>query len=154
MSKTSRRSLVFLMVSLLSLSFIFSACAAIKREPSGQPESLTATFKGQDGGSYAGRLCSSGTAADNVHIHLAGLRTESQPISYRVEDFTGGGLWATPCDPVSNWFLYAELVVNGETNLYFKPFRNAPDGTEYKITVGYQDGGSEETIVRGTRVKP
>jgi hypothetical protein len=154
MSGKYRRSPAFLLVSLVCLSLIYSACTYTIRKPADQPESLTATFKGQDGGSYAGRLCSSGTATDNVHIHLAGLRTDSQPISYRVEDFSGGGLWATPCDPVSNWFLYAELVVNGETNLYFKPFRDAPDGTEYKINVGYQDGGSEETIVRGTRVKP
>ncbi len=144
MSKASGRSLIFLLVSLLCLSFLFSACTFTPRQPAGQAKAFTATFKGQDGGSFAGRQCSSGTAADNVHIHLAGLRADDQPISYRVEDFIGGGLWATPCDPVSNWFIYAELVANGETNIYFKPFRDAPDGTEYKITVGYQDGGSEE----------
>jgi hypothetical protein len=119
-----------------------------------QPDTLTATFMGQDGGGYAGRLCSSGTAFDNVHIHLDGLRTESEPISYRVEDYAGGGLWATPCDPVSNWFLSVEPAVNGETNLYFKPFRDAPSGTEYGITVVYQDGVTQIILVRGSRVKP
>ena len=134
MSTASRRFPALLTVALLFLSFMSSACdlsipadPSANGQPSGQPDTMTATFMGQDGGGYAGRLCSSGTAYDNVHIHLAGLRTESEPISYRVEDLLGGGLWATPCDPVSNWFLSVEPVVNHETDLYFKPFRDAPN---------------------------
>lgn len=161
MSMASSRLPGSLTVSLLLLIFMSLACimsvpvdTPASSQPSGQSDTLTATFMGQDGGGYAGKLCSSATANDNVHIHLDGLRTESEPISYRVEDYVGGGLWATPCDPVSNWFLYVKPVVNNETDLYFKPFRDAPSGTEYKITVVYQDGGTQIILVRGSRVKP
>jgi hypothetical protein len=114
---------------------------------------LHATFIGQDGGSYAGRLCSSGTANDNIHIRLSGLRTNIKPISFRVDDYAKGGVWSTPCDPVSNWFLYVNQASSGTADLYFKPFRDAPAGTEYKLTVVYSNGETETTLVRGSQVK-
>ena len=161
MSTTSRRLPGTLTISFCLLLCMASACTrpvAVETTGDGQPSRqsapLTATFLGQDGGGYAGRLCSSGTSFDNVHIRLAGLRTESEPISFRVEDQAGGGVWATPCDPVSNWFLSVTPVVDNETDLYFKPFRDAPGGTEYTITVVYQDGETQIILVRGSRVAP
>lgn len=118
----------------------------------GTKSGLTATFLGQDGGSFAGKLCSSGTAKDNVHIRLNGLRTDAAPESVRVEE--QGGLWATPCDPVSNWFLYVSYPAAGQADLYFKPYRDAPDGTRYSITVRYNDGTSKTISVKGLHVKP
>ena len=114
---------------------------------------LRATFIGQDGGSYAGRLCSSGMTNDNIHIRLSGLRTNIKPISFRVDDFSKGGVWSTPCDPVSNWFLYVNQAFSGTADLYLKPFRDAPAGTEYKITVVYSNGETDITLVRGSQVK-
>ena len=109
---------------------------------------------GQDGERYAGRLCSTGTAADNVHIRLTGLRTEAQVVSYRVDDYAAGGVWATPCDPISNWLLHVVPRPAAEVDLYFKPFRDAPDNTEYTITVHYSDGQTHKASVSGTRVRP
>lgn len=114
---------------------------------------LQAIFLGQDGGRYAGRQCASGDAPDNVHIHLSGVRTDVRVTSYRIEDRAGGGLWAIPCNPISNWIIFAKPVAD-QVDLFFKPFRDAPDGTEYLITIGYADGTSEQTSVIGKRVKP
>ncbi len=115
---------------------------------------LSATFLGQDGGSYAGRLCSTGTSADNVHIHLTGLRTEAEAVGYRVDDFAAGGVWAMPCDPISNWQLHVVSQSAAEVDVYFKPFRDAPAGTEYTLTVRYSDGQTQKVSVSGTRVRP
>jgi hypothetical protein len=115
---------------------------------------LSAIFWGQDGGRYAGRLCSTGTAADNVHIHLTGLRTEAEAVGFRVDDFAAGGVWATPCDPISNWQLHVESPTAAEVDLYFKPFRDAPAGTEYLVTVRYSDGETHQVSVRGGAVRP
>ncbi len=126
--------------------------------PTAQPVAvvnrLQATFLGQDGGSYAGRLCSTGTTADNVHIRLTGLRTEAKVESYRVDDLAAGGVWATPCDPISNWQLHVEPRSDAEVDLYFKPFRDAPAGTTYTVAVHYSDGQTHTTTVTGTRVQP
>jgi hypothetical protein len=115
---------------------------------------LKATFLGQDGHSFAGKLCSAGTKKDNVHIHLSGLRTDQEAVAFRVDDFAQGGVWATPCDPVSNWFLFVEPVVAGETDLYFKPFRVAPAGTQYRLTVTYADQTTQTVVLSGSRVQP
>ena len=115
---------------------------------------FTVEFLGQDGGDYAGQLCSAGNTDDNVHFHLSGLPDDMQPSSYLVEDVDHGGLWATPCDPVSNWFLYARPVKQGETDVYFKPFRDAPAGTKYKVTVAYASGTTLVMEIEGARVKP
>jgi len=115
---------------------------------------LRATFVGQDGRSDAGRLCATGVAADNVHIRLAGLRTEAEVVSYRVDDWAAGGVWATPCDPVSNWLLHVEPISDTEVDLYFKPFRDAPANTEYTVAVQYSDGQTHKVSVLGTRVRP
>ena len=137
---------------------MFPACATadtpIKSQPTKETATLKAEFIGQDGGNYAGKLCSSGTKSDNVHIRLSGIRTDREPVAFRVDDYAKGGVWATPCDPVSNWFLYVKPVVNGKTEVYFKPFRDAPVGTEYKVTVTYDDGTTQMTIIDGKRVKP
>lgn len=115
---------------------------------------LRGTFLGQDGQSYAGQGCATGTVSDNVHIRLDGLKSDVQPTSYRVDDFVGGGVWATPCDPISNWLLYVTSSLLGQTDLYFKPFRDAPDGTIYTISIQYSDGTSQTTEVIGTHVTP
>jgi hypothetical protein len=93
-------------------------------------------------------------AADNVHIRLAGLRTEAEVVSYRVDDWAAGGVWATPCDPVSNWLLHVEPISDTEVDLYFKPFRDAPANTEYTVAVQYSDGQTHKVSVLGTRVRP
>lgn len=115
---------------------------------------LRGTFLEQDGKSYAGQGCTTGTVPDNIHIRLDGLKTDVQATSYRVEDTAGGGLWATPCDPVSNWLLYVISASPGQADLYFKPFRVAPDGTIYTVTVQYSDGTSQSVAVVGTQVQP
>jgi hypothetical protein len=117
-------------------------------------QTLVGTFLGQDGQSYAGQGCTTGTVPDNIHIHLDGLKSGVQPISYRVDDFAGGGVWATPCDPVSNWLLYITSASPDQADLYFKPFRDAPDGTIYTILIKYDDGTSQTTTVVGTHVTP
>lgn len=89
-----------------------------------------------------------------MHIHLTGLRTDVEPISYRVDDYAQGGVWANPCDPVSNWMLYIKNVPGGEADPYFKPFRDAPAGTDYMIKVQYTDGQTQTVSVRSSRVKP
>jgi len=123
-------------------------------KPDGIQEPLQATFLGQDGGDYAGKLCSAGDARDNVHIHLSGLYMASEPVSFRVDDPAQGGVWANPCDPVSNWFLSVKSGDHAEADLYFKPFRAAPGGTEYKISIVYRDGTNQVISVQGSYVKP
>lgn len=146
------------LLSLLVLFLLASACASLEPSAKSRPTewsgTLRATFIGQDGKDYAGKLCSAGTKPDNVHIHLSGIRSDQEPVAFRVEDTSGGGLWATPCDPVSNWFLYVTPVTEGETDIYFKPFREAPEGTEYKIMVSYDDGVDQMAVIEGTSVKP
>ncbi|MCS6847830.1 MAG: hypothetical protein RMN52_08965 [Anaerolineae bacterium] len=115
---------------------------------------LRGTFLGQDGQSYAGRGCTTGTVPDNIHIRLEGLKTNVQAISYKVEDTAGGGIWATPCNPVSNWLLYVISTSPRQADLYFKPFRVAPDGTIYTVTVQYSDGTSQSVSIIGTLVRP
>jgi hypothetical protein len=122
--------------------------------PTVMVNTLRLTFIGQDGASHAGRLCASGTANDNVHLHLDGLRADAEAVAFRVDEPAGGGVWATPCNPVSNWLLYVVPAVDGRTDLYFKPFRDAPDGTEYVVTVQYGDGQIQRAAVIGSRVKP
>ncbi len=117
-------------------------------------QTLVASFIGQDGASYAGQGCAVGTNPDNVHIRLYGLKGGAQPVSYRVDDFAGGGVWATPCNPVSNWMLYVGLAQPDRADLYFKPFRDAPSGTIYTVTVRYGDGSSQIVSVTGNRVVP
>jgi hypothetical protein len=119
-----------------------------------QVQTLVGTFLGQDGRSYAGQRCSAGTVPDNVHFRLDGLKAGVQPTSYRVDDFLGGGVWATPCDPVSNWLLYVTSSSSDQADLYFKPFRDAPDGTTYTVSVQYSDGTSQTIEVVGTHVTP
>jgi hypothetical protein len=114
---------------------------------------LHATFLGQDGGNYAGQSCKTGTTSDNVHIHLEGLRTNSQPSAYTLQEQMGTGVWATPCNPVSNWLLYASSSRSGEADLYFKPYRDAPEKTEYVITIQYNDGKMETVSTIGSQVK-
>ncbi len=110
------------------------------------------TFLGQDGQSYAGENCTAGNRPDNIHIHLDGIRTDVQAIRYQVEDGVGGGLWVTPC--TSNWLLHVITNTMGQADLYFKPFRDAPDGTSYLVTIGYSDGSSRSINVIGSRVQP
>jgi hypothetical protein len=145
---------VFLFVIPLACTMSSSVDTSTKSQPTKEIETLKAVFIGQDGGNFAGKLCSSGTISDNAHIHLSGIRVDSEPVTFRVDDYAKGGVWATPCDPVSNWFLYVKPIVNGETEIYFKPFRDAPEGTEYKITVTYDDGTTQMTMVTGMHVKP
>lgn len=129
------------------MAFLLTAC-----KQNGM-SALRVSFLGQDGESYAGRQCNEGTIADNVHIHLDGLRTEIEPVSYRVEDRIAGGVWATPCDPRYNWFLYVVSSSPGRADFYFKPFRNAPEGTEYTILVEYSDGIAQIARVVGSQVE-
>lgn len=115
---------------------------------------LRGTFLGQDGQSYAGQGCAIGTLPDNVHIRLDGLKTDVQATIFKVEDTAGGGVWATPCNPVSNWLLYVSSSSPGQADLYFKPFRVAPDGTTYTVTVQYSDGTNQSATIIGTLVQP
>lgn len=115
-------------------------------------QGIQATFLGQDGGSYAGQLCEAGTASDNIHIHIDGLKTDSQPIGYAVQERSGGGSWASPCNTVSNWLLYVITPSASQAELYFKPYRNAPDNTQYVITIQYEDGTQEHVSVIGSQV--
>lgn len=71
-----------------------------------------------------------------------------------MDDWAAGGVWATPCDPVSNWLLHVEPISDTEIDLYFKPFRDAPADTEYTVTVQYSDGQTHKVSVLGTRVRP
>ena len=112
------------------------------------------TFFGQDGMSYAGSDCAAGTVPDNIHIRLDGLKSDVQAEGYRVEDTAGGGTWATPCHPASNWLLHVISASPGQADLYFKPFRSAPDGTMYLVTVDYVDGTTQSVVVIGTQVQP
>jgi hypothetical protein len=152
----TRKFFYFLPCALLLASLACSVNLSIdttgKKHPTETLGKLHAEFIGQDGGRYAGRLCSSGTTDDNIHIHLSGLRADIKPVSFRVDDYAKGGVWASPCDPVSNWFLYVSQASNGTADIYFKPFRDAPAGTEYKITVGYSSGETETVLVRGLQV--
>lgn len=115
---------------------------------------LSATFLGQDGASYAGVDCTTGTVADNVHIRLEGVQTNSPISQITVRDPAGGGVWANPCVQGSNWQLHMEEGENGQMDLYFKPFRNAPEGTLYIITIQFEDGTIQEGSVEGTAVFP
>jgi hypothetical protein len=144
---------IALLLASLACSINLSIDTGRQDRPTEMVGNLHATFIGQDGGSYAGRLCSSGTINDNIHIHLSGLREGIEPVSFRVDDHAKGGVWASPCDPVSNWFLYVDQASNDTADIYFKPFRDAPDGTEYKITVIYSNGETDITLVRGSQVK-
>ena len=159
MCSTFRRRMVEL--GLILFAVVALGCSAtVSLDPGSavQPtlvvNRLSATFLGQDGGSYAGRLCSTGTVADNVHIHLTGLRTEAEAVGYRVDDFAAGGVWATPCDPISNWQLHVVSLSAAEVDVYFKPFRDAPTGTEYILTVQYSDGQTQKVSVKGAPVRP
>lgn len=114
---------------------------------------LQATFLGQDGAGFAGAGCTTGTAPDNAHIQLTGLRMDVTAVSYRVQDDSGGA-WANPCDPVSNWLLHVESGTPGTADVYFKPFRVAPDGTIYIVTVTYADGSVQTTSLVGTKIAP
>ncbi len=113
---------------------------------------LRAVFLGQDGASYAGRDCNEGSAPDNIHVRITGMYAHVQPLNYRVEDPAGGGVWANPCSAA--WLLYVVSPEPGVADLYFKPFRDAPDGTLYTITVRYSDGSLQATAVAGTHVRP
>lgn len=117
-------------------------------------QSLRGTFFGQDGASYAGVGCNVGSVPDNIHIRVEGLRTDTQISSFVVEDPVGGGVWSNPCDPSSNWLLYVIYLSANRADLYFKPFRFAPDGTTYAIRVTYSDGTNQNISVVGTSVRP
>jgi hypothetical protein len=146
--------LILFIVAALGCSATVSLDPGATVQPTLVVNRLSAVFLGQDGGNYAGRLCSTGTAADNVHIHLTGLRTEAEAVGFRVDDFAAGGVWATPCDPISNWQLHVVSPSAIEADLYFKPFRDAPAGTEYLVTVRYSDGETHKVSVNGVRVRP
>jgi hypothetical protein len=115
---------------------------------------LSADFLGQDGANYSGSGCSTGGSVIDAHIRISGLRTDATPIRFRVDDVTHAGVWATPCDPVTNWQLSVRNVSNGSADLYFEPFVNAPAGTLYRVEVGYADGNSRSTIVLGSAISP
>ncbi len=115
---------------------------------------MKALFLGQDGASFAGVGCSVGTEPNNAHIQLTNLKTDVQAVSYRVDDLAAGGVWVMPCDPVSNWMLYVESLTPGTADLYFRPFRDAPEGTVYTITVTYEDGSVQSTAVIGSQIVP
>ncbi len=142
--------------------FMLLACSATisldADSPTPRPTLVVNTlhlkFIGQDGAGYAGRLCTNGTAHDNVHLQLAGLRTDAEAISFRVDEPAGGGVWATPCDPISNWQLHVISTTDGRGDLYFKPFRDAPAGVEYRVTVQYADGQIQQASTTGLHVKP
>ncbi len=146
----------------MAILFVILACSATLSLDTASPaphptltiNTLQLEFIGQDGAGYAGRLCTDGTAPDNVHLHLNGLRTEAEAISFRVDEPAGGGVWATPCDPISIWQLHVITAANGQFDLYFKPFRDAPAGAEYIVTVQCSDGEVQKDSTRGTRVKP
>lgn len=115
---------------------------------------LTATFEGQDGGSYASSECVANGVADNIHINVSGLKEGVAIDKITVTDPAGGGVWAQPCNPISNWYLHIIPSAGGIVDLYFKPFRNAPDGTIYTVTIEYEDNTSQATTVLGTAVAP
>lgn len=109
-----------------------------------------AHFVGQDGGAYAGVMCSPGTIGDNLHIRLSGLRTDHQPVRFVLLDSAGGGRWEQPC--TATWMLYVQSDGPGRADLYAKPYRSAPDGTLYTIQVYYDDGSVDTLVARGREV--
>ncbi len=149
-------------LEILTGLIVMLACSATITVDSDSPpvrptivvNTLRLTFIGQDGTNYAGRLCTRGTAYDNVHLQLDGLRTDVVARSFRVDEPAGGGVWATPCDPISNWQLHVIPATDGRADLYFKPFRDAPAGIEYRVTVQYEDGQILQAATTGLRVKP
>jgi hypothetical protein len=157
-SEIRRRWMIVCLILFAAVALGCSATVSLEPGAIAQPtlivNRLSAIFLGQDGGGYAGRLCSTGTAADNVHIHLTGLRTEVEAVAFRVDDYAAGGVWATPCDPISNWQLHVLSPSAAAVDLYFKPFRDAPTGTEYIVTIKYSDGQTQKVTVTGARVRP
>jgi hypothetical protein len=115
---------------------------------------LTATFLGQDGERYVGPGCSGIATAVNAHVRISGMRTSSPPVSYRLADVTHGGLWATPCDPASNWQLHVRNVAGGNADLYFHPFVSAPAGTTYVLHIQYANGDVQSVAISGTAISP
>lgn len=115
---------------------------------------LTASFEGQDGAGYAGSDCEAGTVNDNIHIHLTGIKEYNMVSNIRIIEKNNMGVWANSCVFGSTWMIHVEKFAHGERDLYFKPYRNAPDGTIYEITVDYENGLSEKVLVEGTAVFP
>jgi hypothetical protein len=116
------------------------------------PSSLVPSFIGQDGRSFAGSDCGNQTIQDNVHIRVVGLRQDVAAASFRVDDLNVGHSWSTSCVPGANWQLFMISPSGGIADLYFKPVRSAPAGTQYRITVTYSDASSEAITVLGGAV--
>jgi hypothetical protein len=89
---------------------------------------------------------------DNIHIRIADLPSGVQPTLYQVDDFTGGGRWVHPCNQ-ENWWLVPEPGPDGTVDLFLKPHRDAPEGTEYIVTVRYDDGTHHRAQVLGSAVR-
>lgn len=116
------------------------------------PEPLKATFIGQDGADFAGKDCNPGDKNDNIHIQLTHVKDNVTSIT--VLDPAGGGRWTKPCEPGSSWIVHTEEGAEGVLDVYIKPFRVAPNGTEYRITVEYEEALSETVTILGTAVSP
>lgn len=112
---------------------------------------LSAEFLGQDGGGFVGQMCTEDSAADDIHIRLAGLSPDSEPDFYQVDDYAGGGRWVYPCNDV-NWWLLPQRGADGTVDLYFQPVRDAPEDSEYIVTVHYKDGTHQRITLEGAAV--
>jgi hypothetical protein len=121
--------------------------------PHGYRYNPQAVFLGQDGGSFAGADCTAGTEPDNIHIRIDRQPTNLTPVSYRVDDPAGGGVWTSACVPGTHWQLHVEPGPDG-VDLYFKPFRFAPAGTRYYITIRFSNDTSLELLTLGEAVQP
>jgi hypothetical protein len=113
---------------------------------------LRATFLGQDGEGRVGIDCTRDIAPDNIPVAVAGLRTDVPIASWEVYDVPGFGHWVLPCNG-RNWWLEAIPTRDGGADLYLKPHRNAPDGTDYRLIVHYADGATASTYLTGTAVR-
>ncbi|MFN2251531.1 MAG: hypothetical protein ACK2UL_06395, partial [Anaerolineae bacterium] len=113
--------------------------------------SIELEFLGQDGKGLAGEACAEGDAADNIHIRVSGLSGEREVAGFQVDDYVGGGRWVYPCND-ENWLVVPRLPEPGMADLYLKPHRDAPDDTEYIVTVYYGDGTHHRAVILGSAV--
>ena len=112
---------------------------------------LSAEFLGQDGGGFAGQMCTEDSTPDDIHIRLQGLPPDAEPDFYQVDDYAGGGRWVYPCND-ENWWLLPKRGADGTVDLYFQPVRDAPEGSEYIVTVHFDDGTHQRVRLEGSPV--
>lgn len=100
---------------------------------------FTMDFLGQDGASYApAEGCGLGDSPDSVHIRLKGMRPDVEPVNIRLSDATNGGYWESSCPSLGRRI---HVIQNSpdQADLYFKPYRFIPVGSQFELIVDYSD---------------